>query len=37
MVSFHYGPAIYYFTFCVGFSMMASICFDPRSIWESKA
>lgn len=37
MVSFHYGPAIYYFTFCVAFSMMASICFDPRSIWDTKA
>jgi len=35
LVTFHYGPAIYFFTLCVAFSMMASICFDPRSIWES--
>lgn len=36
LVTFHYGPAIYFFTLCVAFSMMASICFDPRSIWENE-
>lgn len=34
MVEFHFGPAIFAFTFCVAMSMLASLSFDPHAIWE---
>ncbi len=34
LVEFHFGPAIFAFVGCVSMSMLASICFDPHSIWE---
>jgi paraquat-inducible protein A len=36
LVTFHYGPAVVYFTLCVGFSILASLSFDPHSIWDSE-
>jgi paraquat-inducible protein A len=34
LVSFHLGPAVVAFVVCVVMSMIASIMFDPHSIWE---
>lgn len=34
LVEFHTGPAIFAFVGCVAMSMIASISFDPHSIWE---
>ena len=36
LVTFHYGPAVVYFTLCVGFSILASLSFDPHSIWDNE-
>lgn len=34
MVEFHLGPAVVVFVLCVAMSMIASLSFDPHSIWE---
>ena len=36
MVEFHLGPAVIAFVVCVGMSMVASLSFDPHSIWEKR-
>lgn len=36
LVEFHVGPAIWAFVFCVAMSMLASISFDPHSIWKTQ-
>ena len=36
LVEFHFGPAIVAFVFCVAMSMVASLSFDPHSIWENE-
>jgi len=33
-VEFHLGPAVFAFIGCVTMSMIASLCFNPHSIWE---
>lgn len=34
LVQFHFGPAVIAFVGCVMLSIVASIVFDPHSIWE---
>lgn len=34
LVEFHLGPAVLAFVGCVTMSMLASLCFNPHSIWE---
>lgn len=34
LVEFHLGPAVFAFVGCVVMSMLASISFDPHSIWD---
>ena len=34
LVSFHFGPAVFAFVVCVILNMMASLSFDPHSIWD---
>jgi paraquat-inducible protein A len=34
LVTFHFGPAVLAFVLCVAASMVASMYFDPHSIWE---
>ncbi len=34
LVSFQFGPAVIAFTLCVVMSLIASLCFDPHTIWE---
>ena len=34
MVHFSFGPAVWAFVFCVAISILASICFDPHTIWD---
>jgi paraquat-inducible protein A len=34
VVEFHFGPAVWAFVLCVAMSMLASICFDPHTIWN---
>lgn len=34
LVTFHIGPAVFAFTACVIMSLIASMLFDPLSIWE---
>ncbi len=34
LVEFHFGPAVFAFAGCVAMSMIASLLFDPHSIWE---
>ncbi|MDA8744084.1 paraquat-inducible protein A [Rubripirellula amarantea] len=34
LVHFEFGPAVIAFTACVAMSMLASLSFDPHSIWE---
>ena len=34
MAQFNFGPAVWAFVFCVAMSMLASICFDPHTIWN---
>ncbi len=35
LASFQIGPAVVAFTGCVGMSLIASVSFDPHSIWEA--
>lgn len=37
LVTFHLGPAILAFVFCVAMSMVASLSFNPHAIWEDEA
>ena len=37
LVEFHFGPAVVAFVGCVAMSMLASLSFDPHSIWETSA
>lgn len=34
LVEFQFGPAVIAFVLCVAMSMIASLSFDPHSIWE---
>ena len=34
LVHFSFGPAVIAFTLCVVMSMVASLSFDPHSIWK---
>jgi len=34
LVQFHFGPAVIAFVSCVVLSMVASLCFDPTTIWQ---
>jgi paraquat-inducible protein A len=34
LVEFHLGPAVVAFVLCVAMSMVASLSFDPHSIWD---
>ena len=34
IVRFSFGAAVWAFVFCVAMSMLASICFDPHTIWD---
>lgn len=34
LVHFNFGPAVIAFTVCVAMSMIASLSFDPHSIWK---
>lgn len=34
LVEFEFGPAVLAFVLCVSMSMIASLSFDPHSIWE---
>jgi paraquat-inducible protein A len=36
LVEFHFGPAVIAFVLCVAMSMLASMFFDPHSIWEDE-
>ena len=36
LVEFQFGPAIIAFVGCVAMSMLASLSFDPHSIWDSQ-
>jgi paraquat-inducible protein A len=36
ILSFHLGPAVYAFCGCVASSMIASLVFDPHSLWDDK-
>jgi len=36
MVQFQFGPAVWAFVLCVAMSMLASICFDPHTIWDDQ-
>ncbi len=36
LVQFHFGPAVWAFVLCVAMSMLASICFDPHTIWDDR-
>jgi len=36
LVEFHFGPAVWAFVLCVAMSMLASICFDPHTIWDEE-
>jgi len=37
LVHFNFGPAVVAFTVCVAMSMIASLSFDPHSIWKDSA
>ena len=37
LVEFRFGPAVIAFILCVCMSMIASVSFDPHSIWEEDA
>ena len=34
LIEFHFGPAVVAFVLCVALSMVASMSFDPHSIWN---
>ncbi len=36
LVEFQFGPAIIAFVLCVALSILASISFDPHTIWEEE-
>jgi paraquat-inducible protein A len=36
LVEFRIGPAVLAFVLCVAMSMVASMYFDPHSIWEEQ-
>lgn len=36
IVEFQFGPAVIAFALCVAMSLIASMSFDPHSIWESE-
>jgi paraquat-inducible protein A len=36
LVKFHLGPAVWAFVLCVAMSMLASLSFDPHSIWDER-
>ncbi|MCA9229248.1 MAG: paraquat-inducible protein A [Planctomycetales bacterium] len=36
LVQFQFGPAVWAFVICVGMSMLASVCFDPHTIWDDQ-
>jgi len=36
LVQFQFGPAVWAFVLCVAMSMLASICFDPHTIWDDQ-
>ena len=36
IVEFHIGPAVWAFVLCVAMSMLASVFFDPHSIWDEQ-
>ena len=36
LVEFHVGPAVIAFSACVVMSMIASMSFDPHSIWAEE-
>lgn len=36
LVEFHFGPAVWAFVLCVAMSMLASLSFDPHSIWDDQ-
>ncbi len=36
LVEFEFGPAVIAFVLCVAMSMVASLSFDPHSIWEDE-
>lgn len=36
LVEFEFGPAVIAFIMCVAMSMVASLSFDPHSIWEDE-
>ena len=37
IVHFSFGAAVWAFVFCVAMSMLASICFDPHTIWDESS
>ncbi len=37
LVEFEFGPAVIAFILCVVMSMVASLSFDPHSIWEDES
>ncbi|NOZ41518.1 MAG: paraquat-inducible protein A [Planctomycetes bacterium] len=37
LVEFHFGPAVWAFVLCVAMSIVASICFDPHTIWDEES
>ncbi len=36
LMTFHFGPAVVAFVLCVTLSMLASIYFDPHSVWHDE-
>ncbi|MCZ6795735.1 MAG: paraquat-inducible protein A, partial [Planctomycetota bacterium] len=36
LVEFHFGPAVVAFALCVVMNMIASLSFDPHTIWEDE-
>jgi paraquat-inducible protein A len=36
IVEFHFGPAVWAFVLCVTMSMLASLSFNPHSIWDQE-
>jgi paraquat-inducible protein A len=36
LVQFQFGPAVVAFVLCVSMSMIASLSFDPHSIWDTR-
>jgi paraquat-inducible protein A len=36
LVEFHFGPAVWAFVLCVTLSMLASLSFNPHSIWGAE-